>query len=79
LDNPSQEKLKNLIFLKKKAAGVVVELIRSKKMAGRALLLAGPTGTGKTVFHVKFNQKGNCKRNLSRIRTKSSILSDGWL
>lgn len=29
------------------AAGVVVELIRSKKMAGRAVLLAGPPGTGK--------------------------------
>lgn len=29
------------------AAGVVVELIKSKKMAGRAILLAGPPGTGK--------------------------------
>lgn len=29
------------------AAGVVVEMIRSKKMAGRAVLLAGPPGTGK--------------------------------
>lgn len=29
------------------AAGVVVELIKSKKMAGRAMLLAGPPGTGK--------------------------------
>ena len=29
------------------AAGLVVELIKSKKMAGRALLLAGPPGTGK--------------------------------
>jgi RuvB-like protein 1 (pontin 52) len=25
----------------------VVELIKSKKMAGRAILLAGPPGTGK--------------------------------
>lgn len=32
------------------AAGVVVELIRSKKMAGRALLMAGPPGTGKTAI-----------------------------
>ena len=30
-----------------KASGVVVELIKSKKMAGRAILLAGPPGTGK--------------------------------
>ena len=29
------------------AAGVVVEMIKSKKMAGRAVLLAGPPGTGK--------------------------------
>lgn len=29
------------------AAGVVVELIKTKKMAGRAVLLAGPPGTGK--------------------------------
>ena len=26
---------------------MVVELIKSKKMAGRAILLAGPPGTGK--------------------------------
>jgi RuvB-like protein 1 (pontin 52) len=31
----------------REAAGVVVELIRTKKMAGRAILLAGPPGTGK--------------------------------
>lgn len=27
-----------------------MELIRQKKMAGRALLLAGPPGTGKTAI-----------------------------
>lgn len=32
------------------AAGFVVELIRTKKMAGRALLFAGPPGTGKTAL-----------------------------
>jgi len=32
----------------RRAAGIIVELIRTKKMAGRALLLAGPPGTGKT-------------------------------
>ena len=30
----------------KQAAGVVVDLIRSKKMAGKAVLLAGPPGRG---------------------------------
>ncbi|KAL5014680.1 hypothetical protein ScPMuIL_008950 [Solemya velum] len=34
--------------LAREAAGIVVELIRSKKMAGRAVLLAGPPGTGKS-------------------------------
>ena len=34
----------------REACGVVVDLIRSKKMAGRALLLAGAPGTGKTAL-----------------------------
>jgi RuvB-like protein 1 (pontin 52) len=34
----------------REAAGVVVDLIKSKKMAGRALLMAGPPGTGKTAI-----------------------------
>lgn len=34
----------------REAAGLVVELIRTKKMAGRALLFAGPPGTGKTAL-----------------------------
>ena len=34
----------------REAVGVVTDLIRSKKMAGRALLLAGAPGTGKTAL-----------------------------
>ncbi|XP_031263398.1 ruvB-like protein 1 [Pistacia vera] len=34
----------------REAAGLVVDMIRQKKMAGRALLLAGPPGTGKTAL-----------------------------
>lgn len=34
--------------LAREAAGLIVDLIKSKKMAGRAVLLAGPPGTGKT-------------------------------
>jgi RuvB-like protein 1 (pontin 52) len=34
----------------REACGVVVDLIRAKKMAGRALLFAGPPGTGKTAL-----------------------------
>lgn len=36
--------------LAREAAGIVVELIKGKKMAGRAVLLAGPPGTGKTAL-----------------------------
>merc|ERR1712188_47250 len=34
----------------REAAGVVVEMIKSKKMAGRSLLLVGAPGTGKTAL-----------------------------
>ncbi|OUM68165.1 hypothetical protein PIROE2DRAFT_39368, partial [Piromyces sp. E2] len=39
------------------AAGIVVDLIKSKKMAGRALLLAGAPGTGKTALALAISQE----------------------
>ncbi|MEM3886678.1 MAG: RuvB-like domain-containing protein, partial [Candidatus Methanomethylicia archaeon] len=36
----------------REAAGIIVELIKQGKMAGRAVLLAGPPGTGKTAVAV---------------------------
>lgn len=39
------------------AAGVVVDLIKAKKMAGRALLLAGAPGTGKTALALGVSQE----------------------
>ncbi|EEY65914.1 Holliday junction ATP-dependent DNA helicase ruvB [Phytophthora infestans T30-4] len=41
----------------REAAGLVVELIKSKKMAGRALLLAGAPGTGKTAVALGISQE----------------------
>lgn len=41
----------------REAAGVVVELIKSKKMAGRALLLAGGMGSGKTALALAIAQE----------------------
>lgn len=41
----------------REAAGIVVELIKSKKMAGRALLLAGAPGTGKTAISLGIAQE----------------------
>lgn len=41
----------------REAAGVVVDLIKSKKMAGRALMLAGAPGTGKTAIALAVAQE----------------------
>ena len=41
----------------REASGLVVELIKSKKMAGRALLMAGAPGTGKTALALGIAQE----------------------
>eukprot|EP00923_Selenidium_pygospionis_P036688 GHVN01064329.1.p1 GENE.GHVN01064329.1~~GHVN01064329.1.p1 ORF type:complete len:257 (+),score=27.97 GHVN01064329.1:39-809(+) len=41
----------------REAAGFVVDLIKSQKMAGKALLFAGPPGTGKTAIALAISQE----------------------
>ena len=41
----------------REACGIVVDMIRSKKMAGRALLMAGAPGTGKTALALGIAQE----------------------
>ncbi|KAI5287639.1 RuvB ATP-dependent DNA helicase pontin [Ascosphaera acerosa] len=41
----------------REACGVVVDLIKAKKMAGRAVLLAGGPGTGKTALALAISQE----------------------
>ncbi|PGH27265.1 RuvB-like helicase 1 [Polytolypa hystricis UAMH7299] len=43
--------------LAREACGVVVDLIKAKKMAGRAVLLAGGPGTGKTALALAVSQE----------------------
>lgn len=51
----------------REASGLVVDMIRQKKMAGRALLLAGPPGTGKTALALGISQELGTKVSLSRL------------
>lgn len=41
----------------REAAGITVEMIKAKKMAGRALLLTGAPGTGKTAMALGIAQE----------------------
>ncbi|PAN27686.1 hypothetical protein PAHAL_5G098500 [Panicum hallii] len=41
----------------REACGLIVDMIRQKKMAGRALLLAGPPATGKTALALGVSQE----------------------
>ena len=51
----------------------MVELIKSKKMAGRAILLAGPPGTGK-VCNTAFSNVYTVWINPAPIKDNDSLL-----
>ena len=54
----------------REACGVVVDMIRQKKMAGRALLMAGAPGTGKTALALGIAQELG-----SKVRATPSTLA----
>ena len=45
----------------RQACGVVVDLVKSKRFSGRALLLAGAPGTGKTALALAISQELGAK------------------
>jgi len=47
----------SLLHTNRQACGVVVDLIKAKKMAGRGMLLAGGSGTGKTALALAIAQE----------------------
>lgn len=53
----SRELIKTNMLIILQACGLVVDLIKAKKMAGRALLMAGAPGTGKTALALAISQE----------------------
>ncbi|KAK1290953.1 hypothetical protein QJS10_CPB18g02122 [Acorus calamus] len=61
----------------REAAGLVVDIIRQKKMAGRAVLLAGPPSTGKTALALGVSQELGSKVYSSEVK-KTEVLMENF-
>ncbi|KAK1266104.1 hypothetical protein QJS04_geneDACA015354 [Acorus gramineus] len=61
----------------REAAGLVVDIIRLKKMAGRAVLLAGPPSTGKTALALGVSQELGSKVYSSEVK-KTEVLMENF-
>ncbi|KAL8436890.1 hypothetical protein ACSSS7_001392 [Eimeria intestinalis] len=61
----------------REAAGLIVELIRNKRMAGKALLIAGPPGTGKTAIAMAIAQELGTKVYSSEVK-KTEVLMENF-
>lgn len=49
----------------RRAAGIILEMIKEGKIAGRAVLIAGQPGTGKTAIAMGRCCDHNCENNMS--------------
>lgn len=48
----------------RRAAGVILKMIQAGKIAGRAVLIAGPPSTGKTAIAMAMAQGNNSNNNI---------------
>lgn len=62
----------------REAGGLVVDMIRQKKMAGKALLFAGPPGTGKTALALGISQELGSKVILYVADSRGAFFSSSY-
>lgn len=62
----------------REACGLVVDMIKQKKMAGRALLMTGAPGTGKTALALGVAQELGTKVRVCRLLQQSGCPSLNW-